>query len=160
MLLNGMAFWLVKTEPDVYSIDDLARDQATGWNGVRNYQARNYLKAMQDGDLVLVYHSMSEPSGVAGVARVQRTAYADPTQFDKKSEFFDPAAKKDEPRWFCPDLAFVEKFSRFVPVGELRAVTKLKDMVLLQRGSRLSVQPVTKLQFDSVCKLAEEGKGA
>jgi predicted RNA-binding protein with PUA-like domain len=155
MLEISMAFWLVKSEPDVYSIDDLAREQSTGWNGVRNYQARNFLKAMAVGDSVLFYHSSSEVIGVAGVAAVTRAAYPDPTQFDKRSEYFDAAATAKKPRWFCPDIGFVEKFPRVVPIGELREKPGLKAMALLQRGSRLSVQPVSEREFKVIHAMGE-----
>lgn len=147
MAKGGSACWLVKTEPSVYSIVDLKRDKSTHWHGVRNYQARNFLREMKTGDLVLVYHSSEEPVGIAGLARVSREAYPDPTQFEKAGEYFDPAATKENPRWFCPDLEYVETFPQVVPLARLRSVKALKDMVLLQRGSRLSVQPVSSVQF-------------
>ena len=151
-----MATWLVKTEPDVYSIDDLARDKVTDWTCVRNYQARNFLKAMARGDEVLIYHSNAEPSGVVGIARVCQVASPDPTQFDKKSEYFDPKATKDAPRWFCPDLKFVRKLSRLIALDELRNCTSLAGLVLLQRGSRLSVVPVSEKHFDIIVELASK----
>jgi predicted RNA-binding protein with PUA-like domain len=145
-----MAFWLVKTEPHVYSIDDLRRDKITAWTGVRNYQARNFLKQMEVGDLVLVYHSNAEPPGVVGVARVKHGAKADPTQFDRKSEYFDPAASLEKPRWFCPDLAFSAKLAVMVTLESLRAQASLSGLQLLQRGSRLSVLPVSEKHFDII----------
>jgi predicted RNA-binding protein with PUA-like domain len=148
-----MATWLVKTEPDVYSIDDLARDKVTNWTCVRNYQARNFLKAMAVGDNVLIYHSNAEPSGVVGLARVCKLAVADPTQFDKKSEYFDPKATQEAPRWFCPDLKFVRKLARTIPLDELRACKALTGLALLQRGSRLSVIPVSEKHFDTIVEL-------
>ena len=148
-----MAYWLVKTEPDVYSIEDLERDGSTAWTEVRNYQARNYLREMKVGEEVLVYHSNSTPSGVVGIAKVAQEATADPTQFDKHSEVFDPKATPETPRWFCPELAFVKKGSQMAALGDLRDLPELEGMVLLQRGSRLSVQPVTKDQFRVISKL-------
>ena len=148
-----MARWLVKTEPDVYSIDDLARDKVTDWTCVRNYQARNFLKAMALGDEVLIYHSNAEPSGVVGIARV---ASPDPTQFEKKSEYYDPKATKDVPRWFCPDLKFVRKLARLIALDELRNCTSLEGLTLLQRGSRLSVLPVLEKHFDIIVELASK----
>ncbi len=151
-----MAMWLVKTEPDVYSIDDLARDRVTDWTCVRNYQARNFLKAMEVGDHVLIYHSNAEPSGVVGLARVCKVASPDPTQFDKKSEYFDPKATQAAPRWFCPDLKFVRKLPRTIPLDELRACKALSGLALLQRGSRLSVIPVSERHFDTIVELGSK----
>ncbi len=143
-----MAFWLVKSESNKYGIDDLKRDGYTFWGGVRNYQARNFLRSMRKGELVLYYHSVVEPVGIVGIARVKKEAYPDPTQFDKKSEYFEPAASKEEPRWFCPDLEFVEKFSEIIPLREIRGMKNLEGMVLLQKMSRLSVQPVSDKHFN------------
>jgi predicted RNA-binding protein with PUA-like domain len=151
-----MAFWLVKSEPSTYSIDNLKKDQITRWDSIRNYQARNFLKQMNMGDSVLFYHSSSEPSGVAGLARVAKTAYPDPTQFDKKSDYYDPKASAAAPRWFSPDLRFVKKFSHFVSIAELRKTGALKNMELLQRGSRLSVQALTEKEFETILSLAGE----
>lgn len=149
-----MRHWLVKTEPSVFSIDDLKKVRVTHWDGVRNYQARNFLKSMKKGDLVLIYHSNNEPIGVVGMAEVIKEAYPDPTQFDKKSEYFDPTSSKENPRWLCPDLKFIEKFKRIVTLGELRADLKLKELILLKRGSRLSVTPMTAEEFRRIVKLA------
>jgi predicted RNA-binding protein with PUA-like domain len=151
-----MAFWLVKTEPHIYSIDDLQRDEVTAWTGVRNYQARNFLKQMQVDDLVLVYHSNAEPPGVVGIARVKRVAKPDPTQFDRTSEYFDPAASPENPRWFCPDLAFSAKLAAMVPLESLRGQTSLNGLLLLQRGSRLSVVPVTETHFEIIRSMGSE----
>lgn len=148
-----MSFWLVKTEPDVYSIDDLKRDKVTHWHGVRNYQARNFLRAMKKGEEVLVYHSNAEPPGIVGIATVAREAYPDPSQFEKKSEYFDPKASKENPRWFCPELKFKRKFKQIIPLDELRKIPALKGMVLLQRGSRLSVQPVSEKEWAVIVEL-------
>lgn len=151
-----MATWLVKTEPDVYSIDDLARDKVTDWTCVRNYQARNSLKAMAVGDEVLIYHSNAEPPGVVGVAKVCQEAAPDPTQFDKASEYYDPKATKDAPRWFCPDLKFVRKLPRMIPLDEMRECKALDGLALLQRGSRLSVIPVSEKHFNAIVELASK----
>jgi predicted RNA-binding protein with PUA-like domain len=142
-----MAYWLVKTEPHVYSIDDLKRDTETSWTGVRNYQARNFLKQMVVGDRVLVYHSNAEPPGVVGIATVKNVAQPDQTQFDRQSEYYDPKASTEQPRWFCPDIAFLKKFSSMVPLDSLRAHKALEGLLLLQRGSRLSVLPVSEKHF-------------
>jgi len=146
--------WLVKTEPSVFSIDDLKKVKITLWDGVRNYQARNFLKSMKKGDLVLIYHSNDQPVGVAGMAEVFKEAYPDPTQFDKKSEYFDPASTKENPRWACPDLKYVDKFKRIVALQELREDPKLTNLILLKRGSRLSVTPVAADEFRRIVKLA------
>jgi predicted RNA-binding protein with PUA-like domain len=147
-------YWLVKSEPDVYSIDDLARDGSTSWEGVRNYQARNFLREMREGDAVLFYHSNARPSGVAGIARVAREAYPDPTALDRRSEYFDPKATEADPRWSTVDLAFVERFPEVLPLARLQAEAALAGMELLRRGSRLSVQPVGAPQFRRVVALA------
>jgi predicted RNA-binding protein with PUA-like domain len=147
--------WLIKTEPDVFSIADLERAGTTGWEGVRNYQARNFMRdEMKAGDLVLVYHSNAEPTGVAGVAKVVGPPVPDPSQFDPKSEFFDATSPRDEPRWMMVKVAFVERFAAVVPLEVLKREAKLKGMPLLQKGQRLSVQPVPPAQFDHVLRLA------
>lgn len=148
-----MPFWLVKSEPDVFSIDDLREKKITCWDSIRNYQARNFLKSMKVGDEVLFYHSSSEPSGVAGIARVAKPAYADPTQFDKKSDYYDAKATRETPRWFAPDLKFVKKFSHFVSIAELREIPALKNLEVLRRGSRLSVHPVDASEYTAILKL-------
>jgi predicted RNA-binding protein with PUA-like domain len=142
-------YWLMKSEPDVYSIDDLRRDRRTAWNGVRNYQARNHMRAMKKGDLVLFYHSRSEPPGVAGLAKVVREAYPDPTQFDRKSEYHDPKSPKDDPRWWLVDIGFVERFAAPVGLPAIKADKRLEDMVLVN-NSRLSVQPVADHEFERI----------
>jgi predicted RNA-binding protein with PUA-like domain len=149
-----MAYWLAKTEPDVYSIDDLARDAATKWTGVRNYQARNYLRAMEVGDAVIVYHSNAKPPGAAGLATVKRCASADPTQFDKDSEYYDPKASVAAPRWFSPTLEFAGKFEKLVSLDQMRGVPELDELQLLQRGTRLSVIPLEKTHFLKIVQLA------
>lgn len=148
-----MNYWLVKTEPEVYSIDRLKNDKKTAWDAVRNYQARNYLKSMKKGDLVFVYHSNCEPPGIAGLAIVVKEAYPELLQFDKKSDYFDSKASKDDPRWFSPDLAFKNKFDRVLALAELKEQSILAKMPLLQRGSRLSVQPVSEIEFACIMKL-------
>jgi predicted RNA-binding protein with PUA-like domain len=146
--------WLMKSEPEVYSIDDLERDGKTDWTQVRNFKARNYMREMKVGDGVLFYHSNADPSGVAGVAEVCALAHPDPTQYDAKSDYFEPKATKDKPYWYCPDVRFVAKFERFVPLEELKASPKLDGMLLTSgKASRLSVQPVEKKHFDAVVKM-------
>jgi len=146
--------WLVKSEPNVYSIDDLRRDKRTAWNGVRNYQARNHMRAMKKGDLVLFYHSSADPTGVAGVAKVVKEAYPDPTQFDPKSEYHDPKSPKDDPRWWLVDVGFVARFAAPVLLAVIKADKRLAEMVLVN-NSRLSVQPVTEKEFDRVMEISK-----
>jgi predicted RNA-binding protein with PUA-like domain len=147
--------WLMKSEPSTYSIADLKRDQQTEWDGVRNYQARNFMRDdMKVGDLVLFYHSVTDPVGVAGVAEVVQASHPDVTQFDHKSKYFEPRATQEKPVWYLVDIAFVEQFPRIVPLAELRSVPALAQMELLRKGSRLSVQPVTAAEFQAVLKLA------
>ena len=153
--------WLVKSEPDCFSIDDLAaaKGQTTYWDGVRNYQARNMLRdQMKVGDQVLFYHSNAKPPGVAGVAEVVREGYPDATACDPKHEHFDPKSRRQEPTWYMVDLRLVERFKREISLPELRQLSQLSGMVLLQRGSRLSVQPVTPRQFDVIVDLATSFK--
>lgn len=154
MTPGGRSYWLMKSEPDVYSIDTLSRDGRGHWDGVRNYQARNHMRAMRNGDLVLFYHSSVEPPGVAGVARVCREAYPDHTQFDRKSEHYDPNARRDDPRWSMVDVEFVEKFPEIVSLAALKADTALEGMLVIKRGMRLSVQPVSRAHFGRVLELA------
>ena len=139
-----MRYWLMKSEPSEFSIDDLAREpeKSTSWIGVRNYQARNFMRdQMQLGDLVLFYHSTCAVPGIAGIAEVSKLAYPDETQFDRKSDYFDPKATRDNPRWVHVDVKLVKK-TRLVPLSELRGYPKLAKMQLLQRGNRLSITPV------------------
>lgn len=152
-------YWLVKSEPGVFSIDDLARakNQTTFWDGVRNFQARNLLREMAVGDGVIFYHSSADPPAAAGTAKVAAAARPDPSQFDPKSDYHDPDSKRDDPRWVGVDIALDRKFAREVPLPELRAHPALADMVLLRKGSRLSVQPVTPAEWKVICKLGFEG---
>jgi predicted RNA-binding protein with PUA-like domain len=149
-----MKLWLMKSEPGTYSIDDLARDGSEPWDGVRNYQARNFMREMAKGDLVIFYHSSATPPGAAGVGRICREAYPDPTQFDKKSKYHDPKSKKEDPRWSLVDVEFVERFAREIPLQALKDDPALVGMLVTQKGSRLSVQPVEKKHFKRVLKLA------
>jgi predicted RNA-binding protein with PUA-like domain len=151
-----MSFWLMKSEPDVYSIDDLKRERVTGWEGVRNYQARNFMRdAMKKGDLVFFYHSNAKPPGLAGLARVDGPAVADPTQFDPKSEYYDATSDRANPRWLMVTVRFVEKFPRLVPLEVLKADPALKGLPLLQKGQRLSVQPVSDAHARHLLRLAK-----
>ena len=134
-----MAYWLLKSEPSTYSIDDLKKDKRTFWDGIRNYQARNYLRdRLKKGDLILFYHSSAEPPGVAGIAKVVREGYPEPKQI--------------KPEWYGVDVEFVEKFNQLVPLNALKANKKLNGMLVLKRGMRLSVQPVEKIHFEEVCR--------
>ena len=147
-----MKHWLMKSEPDVFGIDDLARapKRTTAWEGVRNYQARNLLRdEMRKGDLAFFYHSSCEVPGVAGIVKVVREAYADPTQFDRASEYFDPASTREAPRWFCVDVQFERTIEPVITLPELRehASGALREMVILKRGNRLSVTPVSAAEW-------------
>ena len=144
-----ISHWLMKSEPDVFSIDDLARKDTAGWDGVRNYQARNFMRAMRVGDKVLFYHSNAAPSGAAGLAVVARTAYPDPTQFDSKRDHYEPRATLENPVWSQVDVRFVKKFPRLLSLEELRGVPALAGIELFRR-SRLSVQPVTAAQWKAI----------
>ena len=146
-------YWLMKSEPDVYSIDDLERDGSTCWEGVRNYKARNNMQAMSVGDEVLYYHSNAKPPGVAGLARVCRAAYPDHFQFDPKSKYFDAKSSEDKPRWHMVDVEFVAKADEVLGLPEIKAESRLADMELIRYG-RLSVQSVKKVEFDLVKRMA------
>jgi predicted RNA-binding protein with PUA-like domain len=148
-------YWLIKSEADVYSIDDLERDGTTRWDGVRNYQARNHMRAMSRGDLVLYYHSSQDPPAVAGVAEVAKEAYPDPTQFDRGSEYFDEKSDPADPRWWLVDVAFVRRLDTPVSLSDIKGEKALSDMVLV-RNSRLSVQPVRRAEFEKVLRMAGE----
>ena len=158
-MADATRYWLMKSEPLVYSIDDLAeeKNKTTCWDGVRNYQARNFMRDdMKKGDQVLFYHSNAKPPGVAGTAKIVKESYPDFTAFDPKDKHSDPKSKQETPRWFMVDIKLVKKLKRLVSLDELRTVKSLEGMVLLQKGSRLSVQPVTKKQFETICKLSEK----
>jgi predicted RNA-binding protein with PUA-like domain len=151
-----MRHWLLKSEPDTFSFDDLkARPRRTeSWNGVRNYQVRNMMRDdMNLGDLGFFYHSSCPQPGVAGVVKIVKEAYPDPTQFDPASDYFDPASKPEAPRWLMVDVKWEADFKRFVPLEDLRADPKLADLLILRRGNRLSITPVEKAHWDRICKL-------
>lgn len=151
-----MNYWLMKSEPDVFSFDDLQKrpKQTEPWNGVRNYQARNFMRdEMKEGDLILFYHSSCEVPGVAGIAKVASAPYPDSTQFDKKSEYYDPKATEEVPRWFLVDVKFHQKLKHHVSLAELKEQKELEGMRLLNPGNRLSILPVTKKEFDHIAKL-------
>jgi len=143
-----MRYWLLKSEGDCYSIDDLKQDKYTAWTGVRNYQARNFMRDdMKKGDLALFYHSSSTPTGVYGIAKIVAPAHADETQFDKKNDHYDGTSKKDDPRWVCVDVAFVKKFKEPISLEEIKHDPNLEGMMVRQQGSRLSIQPVSEKDF-------------
>lgn len=149
-----MKYWLMKSEPDVFSIDHLKTKKKSGWDGVRNYQARNYMRDdMKIDDLILFYHSSCDIPGVAGLAKVSRQSYPDPTQFDAKSDYFDPKASSDNPRWFMVEVEFVEKFTTPITLSELKAHPGLVNMPLVQKGSRLSINPVMENEFKIILGL-------
>jgi predicted RNA-binding protein with PUA-like domain len=144
-------YWLLKSEPDCYSIDDLRRDGQTFWSGVRNYQARNFMRDdMKPGDGVLFYHSSAEPPGVAGIAEIVSTGYADHTALDPDDDHYDPKHTPENPIWMMVDVKFVRKFSEPLPLAELKETSGLENMVVTKRGSRLSVQPVTEQDWEIV----------
>lgn len=151
-----MKHWLLKSEPDVFSFEHLkTRSKKTEpWNGVRNYQVRNMMRDdMKPGDFGLFYHSSCEVPGVAGVVRIVSAAKPDPTQFDPKSEYFDKGSKKEEPRWLLMDVAWEADFSRFVTLDDLREEPRLTEMLILRRGNRLSITPISKHDFDLICQM-------
>ncbi len=155
--LMSKQYWLMKSEPDVFSIDDLEKHRATLWEGVRNYQARNFMmKDMRLGDEVLFYHSNADPAAAVGVAQISGLAVPDPTQFDKKSEYYDAKATKDKPIWFCVEVGYMKTFAQPVSLAALRAEKSLAKMLVLQKGQRLSVQPVTAKEFARVCELGSK----
>ncbi len=150
-----MRHWLIKSEPDVFGIDDLAAVPREPWSGVRNYQARNFMwKDMEPGDLALFYHSAAKPPGIAGIARVVGDAYPDPTQFEVGGEYFDPKATAEHPRWWLRDFEFVTKFTEEISLAALKADPLLAEMTVCQRGTRLSITPVDAVHFERVCELA------
>jgi predicted RNA-binding protein with PUA-like domain len=152
-------FWLMKVEPSAYTIDRLERDKITSWEGVRNYQARNILRdGMKVGDGVLFYASNATPSGVTGLARVVKAGYPDVTAWTKGHHYFDADSRADAPTWYMVDIGFVERFPAVVPLETLKTTRGLEKMAVTQKGSRLSVQPVTKDEYDIVCRLGRSGR--
>ncbi len=152
-----MQYWLFKTEPSTYSIDDLKAEKTTEWYGVRNYQARNFLRdSIRKGDKVLIYHSNTKEIGVVGVAQVVSDTYPDTHQFDPKSPYFDPKSKKENPAWVSRDVRFVKKFPRILTLEELKKQPTLKEMFILRKGNRLSITPVTSKDFLYIGTLANK----
>lgn len=152
-------YWLMKCEPAAYTIDDLKRDKRTAWEGVRNYQARNFIRdRMRLGDEVLFYASNAEPSGVTGLARIARAGYPDESSWKKGHTYYDPASSPDKPLWFMVDIAFVERFPATLPLDTLKHTKGLEQMMVIRKGSRLSVQPVSKDEYDIVVRLGRKMK--
>ncbi|MDB5260646.1 MAG: hypothetical protein JWN37_877 [Candidatus Nomurabacteria bacterium] len=150
-----MNYWLFKTDTEDYTIDDLKQDKKTPWTGVRNYQARNFMRDhMKKGDFVLFYHSGGTTPGIAGLAKIASASYPDPTQFDKKSKYFDEKATKEKPRWVLVDIAYAKKFKNFISISVMRNKRELQDMWALRIGNRLSITPVTKEEFEIIQLLA------
>ena len=148
--------WLMKSEPDAYSIDDLRRDRVHFWDGVRNYQARNYMRdEMRVGDMVVFYHSSAKEVGPAGIAKVASLPYPDHTQFDPASPYFDPKSKKEDPRWIMVDVRFVKRFPRIVSREAMKR-TKALDGMMLWKYMRLSITPLTAKEFDAIVRLGDE----
>lgn len=144
----------MKSEPDMFSIDDLKKKKTSGWDGVRNYQARNYMRDnMALGDVILFYHSSCEVPGVAGLAKVSKTSHPDPSQFDAKSDYYDPKATKEAPRWFMVEVEFVERFDRVITLSEIKEMKGLDKMPLVQKGSRLSINPVTASEYKIILNM-------
>lgn len=152
-----MNFWLLKTEPRTYSWDDLQKmpDARDIWDGVRNYQARNFLRTMQSGDLAFFYHSVVKPTAIVGIVKIVRTAFPDPTQFEPDSPYFDPKSPVENPRWSAVEVQTVRSINPVITLEELRGTEGLGNMVLLQKGSRLSVQPVSPEEWHTILSLRE-----
>lgn len=154
-MARTIQYWLMKSEPEAFSIDDLARapKQTTSWDGVRNYQARNFMRSMKVGDEVLFYHSNADPPAVVGIARLVRTSYPDPTQFDPRDTHYDPDSNPQEPRWEMVDIRLTRRFTVPLSLDRLRQEPQLKQMELLRKGSRLSVQPVRLKEWEAILRL-------
>lgn len=149
-----MRYWLMKSEPEEFSIDALAKKKLEPWNGVRNYQARNFMRDdMKVGDGVLFYHSNCDEPGIVGLAEIRSAAHPDPTQFDPKSDYYDPASKREEPRWLLVDVGFKRKLKRTITLAELKDKPELQDLALVKKGNRLSVLPVAKKEWDYILSL-------
>ncbi|MDD2161133.1 EVE domain-containing protein [Pseudomonas sp. MIL19] len=148
-----MPYWLMKSEPDELSIHDLQRLEQTRWDGVRNYQARNFLRSMQQGDLFFFYHSSCPEPGIAGIARIVSAAYPDPTALEPDSHYFDAKASAAKNPWSAVDVAFVEAFKRVIPLAQLKTQSALLELPLVQKGSRLSVMPVSAEEWAAILAL-------
>ena len=154
----SVGYWLFKSEPDTFSIDDLKARGAKGepWDGVRNYQARNMLRdEVKKGDLVFFYHSNCDVPGIVGVAQIIKEAFPDPSQFNPDSKYFDPKASQDNPRWFCPQVKFHSKFKSTISLEQLKQIPALSDMALVRKGNRLSIMPVSAEQWEFISGLTK-----
>jgi predicted RNA-binding protein with PUA-like domain len=149
-------YWLMKTEPTEFSIDDLRRDGFTSWEGVRNYQARNFIREMHDGDMALFYHSNASPTGIAGICRVCSNPHPDSSAWNSRSKYYDAKSTKQHPLWFTVEVEYVEKFPQFINREDMKENVSLKDMIVLRKGNRLSITPVTKDHFEIICFLGRQ----
>lgn len=154
-----MSYWLLKSEPTVFSIDDLARapQKTTCWEGVRNYQARNFMRSMAVGDQALYYHSNADPPSIVGIVKIVKAAYPDHFSWDPRHKYFDAKSKQENPTWFMVDVKFSKKFLTPLPLDSLRTIKGLETMELLRKGSRLSVQPVREKEWNIILKLVQTG---
>jgi len=150
-----LAYWLMKSEPSAYSIGDLKREGSTYWDGVRNYQARNHMRSMQINDLAFFYHSNCKVPGIVGVMKIAKTAYTDHTAFDPDDHHYDPKSNPDHPRWEMVDVAYVRSFPEIIPLSRLRATPEIEEMIILRKGNRLSITPLTDQEWEILNKLAE-----
>ena len=151
-----MKYWLMKSEPETYSINTLKKEKKSLWDGIRNYQARNFMmKDMSPGDQVLFYHSNTKPPGIAGLAEISKPAQPDPTAFDKKSQYYDEKSTKENPRWHCVEVKYKSTFNNYVTLDKVKETKALKDMLLVRKGQRLSIQPVSKKEYDILCKMGK-----
>ncbi len=148
-----MNYWLMKSEPETFGIDDLKKMKVDHWDGVRNYQARNFMKDMKKNDLIFFYHSNCKPPGIVGIMEVKKEAYPDFTSYDKKSSYYDPKSSPENPRWFMVDVKFKEKFSEMISLDTLKTIPALKDLALVRRGNRLSIMPVSAKDWQTILKL-------
>ena len=152
-----MQYWLMKSEPDVYGFDDLKKEKTDHWDGIRNYQARNFMRdKMKKGDLAFFYHSNCEEPGIAGIMKIQKEAYPDFTAFDPKQKYYDPKSGVSNPRWYMVDVQYVRRLKRFISLKELKQHKPLQNMRLLQRGNRLSILPIQKKEWDYILKLENQ----
>ncbi len=150
-----MKYWLMKSEPDVYSIDDLERDRNEIWDGVRNYQARNFLKSMTVDDIAFFYHSNTKPPGIAGLMKISEEMVVDPTQFDQTSKYYDPKSTPSDPRWHTVTVTYLETFEHYISLNELKENFEPDDLQVVKRGNRLSVMPVTEAVAKQILALAK-----
>lgn len=154
---QAVGYWLLKSEPSTFSIEDLAKrpGKRDSWDGVRNYQARNYLRDMKRGDLAFFYHSSAKETGIAGIVRIVAEAYPDPTAFDRRSDHYDPKGDPSRPVWYMVDVKLERRMRRFIPLAKLKARQELADMILLRRGNRLSVMPIAEKHWHAILRLEQ-----